>query len=128
MKALCLEDFKYCMLPDGVEDVDSLQEYLNKSYNSFVKLKVWDDSKSVAPHFIKGAIKEELSNISTISTAKIEDIYVHTEEEYVEKLLEVMKKKCIDCEHFCGDMIVDDNSREKLSLDGECIFYSKREE
>lgn len=128
MKALCIGDFKYCMLPECVNDMDSLLEYLNKNYNSFVKLNVWDDSKSVAPYFIEESLKEEATNVSTINDAKIVDIQVCSEEEYLEKLLEVAKKKCVDCESFDGNMIIDDNCRKNLSLDGECFFYTKREE
>ena len=128
MKALCIGDYKYCMLPEGVNDMNSLLEYLNTNYNSFVKLNVWDDSKSVAPYFIEESIKEELTNIATINDAKIVDIHVLAEKEYLEKLLEVAKKKCVDCENFDGNMIVDNNCRNNLSLNGECCFYAKREE
>lgn len=128
MKALSIENYKYCMLPEGVEDIDSLLEYLNKNYHSFVKLKVWEDSKSVAPYFIEGLLKEEAVNVADIQNVEIVDIHIYSEEEYLEKLLEVAKKKCIDCESFYGDMIVDDNCRKNLSLDGECFFYAKKEE
>lgn len=128
MKALCIDDFTYCMLPEGVHDVDSLLEYFNKNYNSFVKLNVWDDSKTVAPYFIEDSLKEEIRNVSSINNANIVDIHTHSEKEYLERLLEAMKKKCIDCEHFEGEMIIDDGTRKKLSLDGECFLYTKKED
>ena len=128
MKALCIDDFTYCMLPEGVQDMDSLLEYLNKNYNSFIKMNVWDDSKSVAPYFVEGTLKEQIKNVSSIDNAKIVDIQICSEKEYLERLLDVIKKKCIDCEHFEGDMVVDDSTRQKLSLDGECFLYTKKQD
>ena len=130
MKVLCveIEDYKYCMLPAGVDDLDSLLKYLNKNYNSFIKIKVWDDSKCVAPYFIDGLLKEELINVSQIRDVKIEEGNIYSEDEYLEMLLEVVKKKCVNCMNYDGTMLIDDLCRKNLSLKGECFFFSEREE
>ena len=127
MKALLLGEYKYCMMPQGIDDYDSLTKYLNEHYDSFVEFKVWDDSNSAFPYFIKESLTSELINISTIQNVKIVEVYECPEKEYLEKLLEVAKVKCIECENFDGNLELDDNTRGRLSLDGDCYFFRKKE-
>ena len=127
MKALVMDGYKYYELPKGVEDLDSAIKYVNQNFHSFVKMKMWDDSKCVAPYFIQEFQKEEAVNISLVNSIEIEEIEVLPEAEYMERLKKCVETKCVQCEH--NDDEEDLNSyRDKLSLDGTCVFYSKIKE
>lgn len=128
MKALVIDDYKYCELPAGVENIEAAIDFVNQNYHSFVKLKVWDEDKCVAPYFIEGLQKEEAVNISLVNSIEIKEIQILPEKEYVERLKECVQDKCMSCVHYINDGEGVESCRAKLSLDGECILYVRKED
>ena len=49
--------------------------------------------------------------------------------EYDSRLEQIVKNKCVDCVNYSDDAIGDNliGHREKISLDGECWAYKKKD-
>ena len=125
MKALVIDGFKYCQLPEGVNNIDSAMKYLNKYYNSFIKVITWPEDKCVAPYFIDKYKKEECINVSMINSIELAEIEILSEKEYIERLEEKVKIKCCQCQHNDEEDDID-SYRDKMALDGKCLYFQKK--
>lgn len=120
-------DYNYYSFPDGIDSLEAFIEYANQHYHSFVKMKIYEENKCVFPHLIEDEYKEVYVNIGQADKISEVEVTLLPRKEYDRRLLEVVKKKCVSCEHFTG-IELDDATREKLSLDGECFRYEKKED
>lgn len=129
MKVILINHVKYCEFPKGIYSIESFIKYLNKNYNSFIKLKQWSEDECVAPYFIKEKQEEIYMNIACIREVSLGEIHVLSREEYDIRLEGVVKNKCVHCksyeEDLCGDNL--EGHRNNISLDGECYGFEKND-
>lgn len=121
-------DYDYYYYPQDIPCIDDFIEYANDHYNSFVKLKHFETENCVFPYFIREATKEVYVNIATMERITEVEVTVLCRLDYDIRLADVIKKRCIDCMHYKEDAEGDNlkGHREKLSLDGECWEYEKK--
>ena len=122
-------DYDYYYYPQDISCIDDFIEYVNGHYNSFVKLTRFETENCTFPYFIREETKEVYVNVATIEKITEAEITVLPRLDYDIRLEQVVKKKCIDCVHYEEDAESDNlkGHREKISLDGECWGYEKKD-
>lgn len=122
-------DYDYYYYPQGVSSIDDFIEYVNINYNSFIKLIRFETENCTFPYFIKEETKEVYVNVATMEKISEEEVTVLCRLDYDIRLEQVVKKKCVDCVHYEEDAEGDNlkGHREKISLDGECWGYEKKD-
>ena len=121
-------DFNYCYYPKGISCIEDFIAYANGNYNSFIELTCFDTNNCAPPYFIDGETKTVYINVARINEIRETDVTVLSKLDYDIRLEQVVKAKCVDCEYY-EEHSEEDNlkgHREKISLDGECPWYSKR--
>ena len=123
-------DYDFYYYPQGISSIDDFIDYANSNYNSFVKLIQLKTENCAFPYFIKEDTKEIYVNIATIEKISEEEATIFCRLDYDVRLEQVVKNKCIDCVHYEEDSESDNlkGHREKISLDGECWWYEKKED
>ncbi len=121
-------DYDYYYYPQDISSVDAFMEYANSHYHSFIKLIRLETEKCAFPYFIEEETKEVYVNIATMEKISEQEVTVLCRLDYDIRLEQVVKKKCIDCVHYEEDLEGDNlkGHREKISLDGECWGYEKK--
>ena len=122
-------DYDYYYYPQDISCIDDFIKYVNGHYNSFVKLTRFETENCTFPYFIREETKEVYVNVATIEKITEAEITVLPRLDYDIRLEQVVKKKCIDCVHYEEDAEGDNlkGHREKISLDGECWGYEKKD-
>lgn len=122
-------DYAYYSYPKGITNIKQFVDFLNNNYNSFIELSQFITDNCGYPYFISEDVKTVYMNVSAIKNVSEDEITVLSREEYETRLLQVVKEKCVDCVHYEEDMQGDNliGHREKLTLDGECWGYEKKE-
>lgn len=128
MKAIYI-DHEYYQFPDGIQSIEQFAKFLNENYNSFIKLTQYSDENCREPYFIEEETLEKYLNVSDINFFHEKEITLLSKTEYDERLTKIVKEKCVNCENYIEDGAELDlkGHRNKISLDGECFFYSKIE-
>ncbi len=127
MKCLAIDSECY-RYPDGIYDLESFSKLLNDSFNSFIALKKLLDDICVAPYFIDGNEMTVYLNVSMISEVSETECTILSKEEYNRRLKKTVEEKCTHCSNYpCEEDDDLEDYRDKLSLDGKCIFFSKAE-
>lgn len=128
MKAIVI-DYEYYMFPEGMDSIGVFIEYLNNHPNTFIKLKQYSEERCKGPYFIREDVKEVFINVANITKVEMKEIYLLSNNEYEERLKDVIKEKCLSCERYRDDDQPDDleTYRDKLSLDGDCFGYDRKE-
>ena len=126
-----IDNVQYCKFPKGINNITEFIEFLNENYHSFVELEFLTEEGCVAPFFIEDDLKIEKQywNPSNIRLVKEAEASILRRWEYEEKLKKVVSEKCVDCVHYQEDAEGDNlkGHREKISLDGECWGYEKKD-
>lgn len=119
----------YCVSPEGITSTEEFIAFMNEHYHSFVELTLFDTKDCVAPYFIKGQTKKIYKNVADIEEISEIEATVLSREEYDARLKVVVAQKCQDCENYKFDSDGDNltGHRDRISLDGECWSYSKKE-
>ncbi len=129
-KVALINNVHYCRFPDGITDIESFIEYLNKNYNSFVELECYIEEGCVAPFFIEEDLKTEKQyfNPSSIRLIKENEISILRRCEYEEKLKKVIADKCIHCVNYIDDVCEQDfkSHIEHIDLNGECYGFETK--
>ena len=122
-------DYDYYYYPQNISCIDDFIKYANNNYNSFVKLTRFETENCTFPYFIREETKEVYVNVATMEKIIETEITVLPRLDYDIRLEQVVKKKCIDCVHYEEDAEGDNlkGHREKISLDGECWGYEKKD-
>jgi hypothetical protein len=109
--------------------MDDFIKHVNSNYNSFIKLTHLETENCVFPYFIMEETKEVYVNVATMNKIMETEITVLPRHDYDIRLEQVVKKKCIDCVHYKENSEGDNlkGHREKISLDGECWEYEKKD-
>ena len=130
-KVARINGINYCKFPEGICDIESFVELLNKNYNSYIKLEFYEEEECVAPYFIEDNLKTETEywNAASIRNVKEGEITLLTDWEYEERFDEVFRSKCMRCIHYI-DGVCEQNEKsikEQIDLDGECYAYERKE-
>ena len=122
-------DYGYYYYPQNISCMDDFIKHVNSNYNSFIKLTHLETENCVFPYFIMEETKEVYVNVATMKKIMETEITVLPRHDYDIRLEQVVKKKCIDCVHYKEDAEGDNlkGHREKISLDGECWEYEKKD-
>ena len=122
-------DYGYYYYPQNISCIDDFIKHVNSNYNSFIKLTHLETENCVFPYFIMEETKEVYVNVATMKKIMETEITVLPRHDYDIRLEQVVKKKCIDCVHYKEDAEGDNlkGHREKISLDGECWEYEKKD-
>ena len=126
-----IDNVQYCKFPKGINNITEFIVFLNENYHSFIELEFLIEEGSVAPFYIEEDLKIEKQywNPSNIRLVKEAEASILRRWEYEEKLKKVVSEKCVDCVHYQEDAEGDNlkGHREKISLDGECWGYEKKD-
>ena len=126
-----IDNVQYCKFPKGINNITEFIEFLNENYHSFIELEFLIEEGCVAPFYIEEDLKIEKQywNPSNIRLVKEAEVSILRRWEYEEKLKKVVSEKCVDCVHYQEDAEGDNlkGHREKISLDGECWGYEKKD-
>lgn len=126
-----IDNVQYCKFPKGINNITEFIEFLNENYHSFIELEFLIEDGCVAPFYIEEDLKIEKQywNPSNIRLVKEAEASILRRWEYEEKLKKVVSEKCVDCVHYQEDAEGDNlkGHREKISLDGECWGYEKKD-
>lgn len=129
MKAIKIGYDEFYTYPEGVSGIEAFADYLNKHYHSFVALTCLRMESCTYPYFIKGDTVQIYTNVSQIRMFEEVDVTILEREEYDRRLRQVVKEKCVHCanykEHTDGDDLK--GHRERISLDGECDWFTELE-
>ena len=126
-----IDNVQYCKFPKGINNITEFIGFLNENYHSFVELEFLIEEGCVAPFYIEEDLKIEKQywNPSNIRLIKEAEASILRRWEYEEQLKKVVSEKCVDCVHYQEDAEGDNlkGHREKISLDGECWGYEKKD-
>ena len=126
-----IDNVQYCKFPKGINNITEFIKFLNENYHSFVELEFLIEEGCVAPFYIEEDLKIEKQywNPSNIRLVKEAEASILRRWEYEEKFNKVVSEKCVDCVHYQEDAEGDNlkGHREKISLDGECWGYEKKD-
>ena len=126
-----IDNVQYCKFPKGINNITEFIEFLNENYHSFIELEILIEEGCVAPFYIEEDLKIEKQywNPSNIRLVKEAEASILRRWEYEEKLKKVILDKCVNCVHYEEDAEGDNlkGHREKISLDGECWGYEKKD-
>ena len=125
-----INNVQYSKFPEGINNITEFIEFLNENYHSFVELEFLIEEGCVAPFYIEEDLKIEKQywNPSNIRLVKEAEASILRRWEYEEELKKVISEKCVNCVHYEEDAEGDNlkGHREKISLDGECWGYEKK--
>ncbi len=128
MKLLAI-DSSYYKFPEGFETLEKFIDFVNGSDKRFIRMTEYLEDNCRAPYFIEEDQLTVYVNILSASViSEVTDVKILSRAEYKERLREAVRKKCIDCVNFNGDPDGIDTHFERLSLDGDCWSYEKRED
>lgn len=122
-------DYDYYCYPQNISNIEDFIKYANGNYNSFIKLTRFETENCVFPYFIEEDTKEVYVNIATMKNITEEEVTVLCRKEYDARLEAVVKSKCINCANYKEDSEGDNliGHRGKMSLDGKCYGFEKKE-
>lgn len=128
MKALKI-NAQFFYYPPECNNINEFINFLNQNYNSFIPLTQLIEENCVEPYFIKGCTLNVYLNVAQIYRVNEVEITVLTQEEYNQRLKDVVYSKCVHCKSFIDDGGYDIESHSgNINLDGECIFFEKAED
>ena len=127
MKLLKIDSEHYAF-PKGIKTVEEFVEFVNNSSQKFVKMIMYSDMNCVAPYFIEEDKKTVYVNFGQVTWIEEVDGKVMLRIEYERRLREVIREKCVTCDHFKGDPDNLDGHYDTLRLDGYCWRYENTSE
>ena len=122
-------DYDYYYYPEGITCISEFIEYANLHYNAFIELTQFETENCVFPHLIQEDTTRVYVNIANLNKIQEVEATVLCRLDYEARLKQIVEKKCIDCVHYEEDLEENklDGHRGKLSLDGKCSWYQKKE-
>ena len=122
-------DYGCYEFPQNISTLEDFILYANRNYHSFVPLVQYQTDNCTFPYLIAEETKTVYVNFANMQQIHTEEVtIIPTRKEYDDKLKRVVQEKCIDCIHYEEDTNGDNLSghREKITLDGECWGYEKK--
>lgn len=123
-------DLYYYYYPQGICSIEDFVAYANEHYNTFIELTRFETENCVFPYFISEETKQVYINVAAMSRINEEEVTVLCRADYDSRLERIVEEKCIDCVYYYEDDNDGDNlkgHRDRLSLDGECWAYEKKQ-
>lgn len=118
-------DYEYYYYPEGITCAKEFIDYVNDHYNSFVELTQFETENCVFPYFVKEETTKVYVNVANLNKIHEVEATILHRLDYDARLKQVVEKKCVDCINYEeGDDL--EGHRDKLSLDGECPLYHKK--
>lgn len=125
MKVLYI-DGDYFLYPEDVKDFNSLKDYINKNYSSFVQLTKLSSDRTVPPFFIDEYSKQVYVNFSGCQSVEETDVTIMSKADYKTSLNNAIDEVCAACDSFipgerrcdCGEL------QNNLCLNGTCEVFS----
>ena len=127
MKLLQLDN-NYFRFPEGIKSVEEFIEFVNNSSQKIIKMTMYSDMSCVAPYFIEEDKRVVYVNFGQVTWIEEIDGNVMLRVEYERRLREVIREKCVTCDHFKGDPDNLDGHYDTLRLDGYCWRYENTSE
>lgn len=129
MKLLSI-DFNYYHYPTNITCIEEFIAYANDHYNSFIELTQFETDNCVFPYFVSEDTARVFINIANIEKISEVEGTVLSRAEYDDRLRSIVEKKCINCIRYEEDSEEDnlEGHRDKISLDGKCYGYHKKED
>ena len=127
MKILKIDSEHYAF-PEGIKTVEEFVEFVNKSSQKFIEMTMYSDMNCVAPYFIEEDKRVVYVNFGQVTWIEEVDGKVMLRVEYERRLREVIREKCVTCDHFKGDPDNLDGHYDTLRLDGYCWRYENTSE
>ena len=127
MKLLKIDSEHYAF-PKGIKTVEEFVEFVNNSSQKFIKMTMLSEEHSVAPYFIEEDQKTVYVNPMQVTIIEEINGKVMLRIEYERRLREVIREKCVTCDHFKGDPDNLDGHYDTLRLDGYCWRYENTSE
>ena len=118
-------DGDYYYYPNGISDLDTLSDFLNKNYSSFIKLTRLDSDHTVPPFFIDEFKSQVILNVSSCSTVEEVTVTIMSRDDYSTSLKNAVDEVCMACDSFnpekrtcdCGEI------QENMCLNGKCDAF-----
>lgn len=122
-------DYDYYYYPENIACIKDFVELANTKYNSFMEMTQFETENCIFPYLIKEDTAQVYLNIANVNKIQEVEATVLCRLEYDAKLEQAVKNNCIHCIHYEEDREYDDleGHRDKLSLDGTCPLYQKKE-
>ncbi len=122
-------DYDYYYYPEDCRCIEDFIRYVNEHYNTFICLTRFETENCTFPYLISEETKQIYVNVAAIEKINEEDATVLSRSDYDSRLEQAVKNKCTDCIHYQEDLQGDNlrGHRGKISLDGECWGYEKKE-
>ena len=118
-------DYDCYQFPQGITSLSDFAKMLNENYQSFIPLVQYQTENCVFPYFVAEDTKTVYINIAEIEKVSETEATILPRWEYDSRLRKIVKEKCTDCVHYEeGDNL--EGHREKMSLNGECNWYTKK--
>ena len=127
MKILKIDSEHYAF-PEGIKTVEEFVEFVNNSSQKFIEMTMYSDMNCVAPYFIEEDKRVVYVNFGQVTWIEEVDGKVMLRVEYERRLREVIREKCVTCDHFKGDPDNLDGHYDTLRLDGYCWRYENTSE
>lgn len=114
---------EYYLLPKQYESFEKLMEVVEAKNSVKLKLKKLNETKCMSPYFTYEAITEETISLSGSELIFKTKVYLLSAKEYHDKLVAIIKQKCMDCANFIddGDYEQLNGHHEEVSLDSVCF-------
>lgn len=130
IKAVCFNAINYCRFPNGITNIRDFIDYINRNYNSFIKLEIFVAKDCVAPYFTLESTETQYWNPAHMRVIQESEVHILTENEYLDKLYTVVSQKCEHCVHYSKDACEMDYTsfRGHINLDGECYGFEKAQQ
>lgn len=122
-------DYDYYYYPENIMCIKDFIDFANNHYNSFIKLTQFETENCVFPYLIKEDTTQVYVNLANLNKIQEVEATILCRLDYEVKLEKIVKNKCIDCIHYEGNLEEDnlEGHRGKLSLDGKCSWYQRKE-
>jgi len=123
-------DYDYYYYPDNITCIKDFIDSVNERYNSFIELTQFETENCVFPYLIKEDTTQVYINVANLNKIQEVEATVLCRSDYEAQLTQVVKNKCIDCINYEEDLEEDNlkGHRDKLSLDGNCSWYQKKDD
>ena len=123
-------DYDYYSYPQGISSIEEFVSHINHHFGAFIPMTQFEVQNCVFPYFILEEKKQVFLNVSQMKRVTEVEATILPKMEYDARLAQVVKHKCIDCVNYTENLTGDNlnGHRERITLDGECWAYVKKED
>lgn len=114
---------EYYLLPEGFKTFDEFAKFVSAKKTTKLKLTKLSEIKCMSPYFTDKAKSDVTVTLSSENPIFKTKVFLLGEREYHDRLVEIIKAKCLDCDNFIddGDYEELNGHYEEVSLDSVCF-------